>query len=184
MSTLMDATQYLLSSRTPADDLRLADAYIRMWMSQPAAFVLPKDHRHLEPIINAFAGKLDRLHKYIRAVRDELAHMHGLRSEQYIEVQELFRMLEVRLVQQRRRERAAQVVAWLHKHHPKSTSAGRLAYIKRLEQSWSKLRLQILKAHRKQMGGRIPEDVRADLLDEFWRNVDDQIGNGDLPPYE
>lgn len=184
MSTLMDATQQLLSSPSPAEDLKLADQYIRMWNVQGGAFILPRQHAYLAPIIDAFSGKLDRFHKYVKGVRDECYHSYGERSAKYITLQQLFRSIEVRLVQQQRRERTSQVAEWFRATYPHVGAAQRQTYVRRVEQQWTAQRLQLLNAYRKQHGGRLPEDTRRELLDEFWAGIDDQIKRGDLPPYE
>lgn len=184
MNTVMEATQRLLQSKSPAEDLKLVDQYIRMWSVQASSFILPRQHAYLAPIINAFAGKLARFHKYVRGVRDECQHMYGERSAQYISTQALFRSLEVRLVQQQRRERAAQVAEWFRAEYPRVSATQRQAYVKRIEQHWTAQRLQLLNAYRKQHGGRLPEDKRRELLDEFWAEIDAHIKRGDLPPYE
>lgn len=184
MATLMDATQRILDSASPAEELRLADGYMRLWLANPNAFVLPKDHAHLAPIIEAYAENFTKFHRYIKAIRDEVFHAHGPRSEQYVGMQELFRVAEVRLVQANRRERLRQCVEWFAKKYPQVTAVHRRAWARKLEQKWAKGRTAAMSAARRAAGGRLSEDARREVLDAFWASVDESIANGDLPGYE
>lgn len=165
MTTLMEATQHILDCKDPAGALKLADGYMRMWADNPNTFVLPKDHAFL-------------------ALRDEVYHIRGERSEQYINMQALFRTAEVRLMQFYRRDRLRQCVEWFIQQYPHVPAAQRRVWARKIEQQWAKRRLATLSAARKAAGGMLTEDERRVVLDEFWADVDTAIKNGDLPPYE
>lgn len=185
MSTVFEATQHILSSTSPAKELALADDYMRLMRSQPDAFVLPAKHAHLAPIIGAFVGKPDGFHNFVRAVRDEMYHEVGPKDGRYIEMQEFFRTIEIRNVQNKRRERLGQAAEWFRNTYRTASTDQKNLWLRRLEQSWIKRRMQTLDAYKKTHRlKRISEDERRVLLDDFWAGVDQQIKNGDLPPHE
>lgn len=182
--TITDATTAVLQSKDPALDLRLADDYISAWKKRGESFVLPRDHAYLAPIVERFADDPKRLLRYVRAVRDEIAEVRGMGSEEYKRLQELVRTLDVRIVQASRRERLRAAAEWLIKEQPDLTTEHRKVWVRQLEQRWAKQRLAWLAAHRKKAGGRLSEDERREVLDEFWSQIDEQIKVGALPRYE
>lgn len=179
-----DATTKILQSDDPALDLRLADDYIGAWKLRGDSFVLPREYAHLKPVIERYAGHPERLLRLVRAVRDEVAEVRGTHTEAYVRLQEFLRTLSVRHVQAWRRARLRAAVDWLSRQQPQLTVEERKLWARRLELRWKKQRLAWLAAARKQAGGRLSEDARAEALEEFWASVDEQINVGALPLFE
>lgn len=184
MKTLGEATDYLLGCDDPADELVMVDQYIRQYNQDPDRFILPRERAHLAPFISAYAPSMEKWLRFVRAVRDEFAAQEGIHGYKYRQMQMLFRTLEVRYVQQTRRERLRQAVAWLESEHPGLTTDQKKLWCKRLEQLWMKQRRAWLAAHRKQLGKRITLEEQRQVLDDFWADVDDNIRLGNLPRYE
>lgn len=179
-----DATTQILRQRDLAVALRLADDYIHAFRKRGASFVLPREHAYLKPVIERFADEPQKLQRYARAVRDEIAEANGLASVEYKHLQELVRTLDVRYVQAARRERLRAAVNWLEKEQPELTTEHKKVWVRRLEQRWAKQRLAWLAAARKKAGGRLNEDEWREQLDEFWASIDEQIKMGALPRFE
>lgn len=184
MGTLGEATDFLLRCNTPADWIELADGYMQQYNKNPDRFILPREHVVLLPLIEAYALDFTRWIRFVRSLRDELFEVEGRNGARYRAVHAAFRTLEVRYVQQERRERIRQAVAWLESEYPALTTDQKKLWVKRLEQLWMKQRRAWLTGHRKQRGTRLTLDEQRQVLDEFWADVDDNIKQGNLPKYE
>jgi len=184
MISLVEATDVLLQSNDPAELLELADGYMKQYLQNPDRFILPREHATVAPFIETFSHEPAKWLKFVRAVRDELCESDGPRSDRYRGAHKVFRTLEVRYVQQERRERIRQAVAWLESQCPTLTTDQKKLWVKRLEQLWMKQRRAWLAAHRKQHGKRLNLDEQREVLDAFWADVDDNIKQGNLPRYE
>lgn len=182
--TVMDATRAVLASRSPAEELRLVDNYIATWARLGKDFLLPQKHAMLAPLIESFKGNPKLFLKYVRAVRDDIALARGFSTMDYKELQELARTLDVRIVQQQRRERLRAAVDWLVREQPWLTVDQQRLWVRRIEQLWARQRLAWLAARRKEAGGRLSEGERRVALDEFWATIENNINNGALPHYE
>lgn len=178
MAKRPDITERLFSDPKVAEKLRLADSYILQQQRFGRDFVLPEEHEELQPIIDRYGKSLDRFVDFVKSVRDAVEP----RKPSYIALHELYRMLEVRLVQQQRRERAKRALDWLAKKHPKLDAEQRLRWLRRLEQKWGKQRLQYMDVERRKTAkGRLSTDEREEILAEFWKEIDAQVDRGDLP---
>lgn len=182
--TVMDATTAVLTSPNPAHELRLVDNYIATWNRLGKDFLLPQKHAMLAPLIESFSNKPKLFLKYVRAVRDDIALTRGLSTMDYKELQELVRTLDVRMVQQQRRERLRAAVDWLSREQPWLTVDQQKLWVRRIEQMWARQRLAWLAARRNEAGGRLSESERRSALDEFWQTIENNINNGALPLYE
>lgn len=176
-----EATTKVLQSVDPSTELRLADDYIAAWKKRGDLFVLPREYAHLKPIIERYSADTKRFLRYVRAVRDEIAEVDGMSSMRYKHLQEFVRTLDVRTVQALRRDRLRGALAWLEREHPGVSTAQKKAWAVRVQQLWQKQRMAWLEAERKQRGGRLSEDERREVLDEFWDTLEQQITEGVLP---
>ena len=88
MRTLGEATDYLLRCDDPAEELVLADQYIRQYNQDPDRFILPRQRAHLEPFIAAYAHSVEKWLRFVRAVRDEFAAQEGLHGYKYRQMQQ------------------------------------------------------------------------------------------------
>lgn len=173
-----DVSDVLLRDPNVADKLRLADNYMLQMQRFGNKFVLPDEHQELEPIIKKYARDLPRFVSLVRSIRDQVPP----KKPSYIALHELYRMLEVRLVQQTRRERARKALNWVERHHAKLTHEQKMRWLRKLEQQWGKQRMQYLEAERRKTErGRLSTEEREELLKQFWAEIDEQVENGELP---
>ena len=175
---LPELTDHLVKDPQVADKLRLADSYMLQLQRVGRDFALPSEHSDLLPIIDRYSKSFPKFVAYVKSVRDTVPP----RSSNYITLHELYRMLEVRLVQQGRRERARRALTWLERHHPELTYEQRQRWLRKLEQAWGKERMQTLDiARRKTSRGRVSTEEREAVLHAFWEEIDERVERGELP---
>lgn len=183
MSTpLLDASYRILLDAHPGEQLRFVDSLIQAAEQQGKRFVLPAVYANMKPVLEAYIGKPRGFLQYVKAMRDEAREAQRLDAA--AELQEFYRVLEVREAQRTRRDRVRAAVAWLEKECPEAGTEQKRMWVRRLEQKWSKQRAAMLNAWRREHGKRVPEDERRALLEDFWRGVDEAIQQGRLPPLE
>jgi hypothetical protein len=176
--SLQDVTSELLHDPKAADKLKLADDYMLQQKRFGRRFILPKEHSILSPIIERYSKNLDKFVAYVKQVRDAAP----ARGAGYIALHELYRTLEVRLVQQQRRERANRALAWLAKHYPRLDADQRQRWMRKVEQKWGQRRMAVMEAaRRKTHRDRLSTEEREELLKDFWEEIDNEIRTGDLP---
>lgn len=177
MTMLREKTEELLDDPRAADKLRLVDDYILQQRRVGERFVLPQEHRDLRPVLEAYAEDFPKFVAYVRRMRDAMP----MRSETYIEMHELYRTLEVRLVQQERRARAARALEWFDRNYPEATMDQRIRWVRKLEQQWGRRRMGAMMAVRRTTAyGRLSSAEREIVLRRFWERIDDEIRRGEL----
>ena len=97
-----DLNESLLNDPAAAEKLRLVDNYITHRGRMGRGFILPEEHSDLEPLIEQYHSDFGKFVEYVKKVRDTVAP----RSDAYISLHEFYRTLDIRLVQQQRRDRA------------------------------------------------------------------------------
>ena len=174
---LREATREILGSDSPAAWLRLADGYIHAYNKMPEAFILPKDHALLRPVIEVFHDKLPDFAAYCRAVRDHLG------GDAYHNAHELYRTISTRSVQQNRRARLYKALDSVEAAVPRKLAPDERARgAVKLEKHWGLRRREMLAAHRRTTpSGRLSTDHRAALLEKFWHEIDKEIETRDIP---
>lgn len=176
--SLPELTDRLAVDPQVAEKLRLADSYMLQLQRMGRNFMLPDEHSILQPLIDRYGKNFSKFVQYVKDVRDTVPP----KSSNYIALHELYRMLEVRLVQQQRRERARKALNWLEKNHPKLSFEQKQKWVRKLEQQWGRERMQTLDmARRKTARGRVSTEEREEVLEEFWAEVDERVEKGDLP---
>lgn len=176
--SLQAITEKLLDDPEIAEKLRLADMYIRLYNENPKVFVLPRRYIELKDIIEAFALDLDKFVKYLRACRDSVVPQ----SQQYRELHELYRTINLRRVQQQRRDRLDQAWAWYERRNPKAPYDQKVRWRRKLEQQWGKRRMAALaEARRSTTNKRLSLAEMDDILAEFWAEIQREITEGKLP---
>lgn len=182
MTTIHELTDNLLEDRKVVEWLRLADIYMQSYNKAPKHFVLPRAHAHLKPLIEAYANNLPGFVRYILGVRDSYTHDVAV----YDELNRLYRTISTRELQQQRRERVGRAIdKALEKRGRPVSFDTRMRYARMLEQDWGKRRITFLDEHRaKTQRNRLSIEERAELLEGFWKSIDDEIAIGDLPPME
>lgn len=163
-----------------AQRLALADKYAQAYLQDPAAFALPDKHKELEPIVKEYARDLEGFVDLIVRVRDSVERSCAA----WEQLQALYRRIKGRHTQQIRRERsdraiqkAEELYGWVEFHQ-------RLAWVARLEHAWAQRRLAHLDDYRaKTANGRLSTDERSEILLEFWDIIDNEIYEGEVPPW-
>lgn len=174
MST-REVTEQLLNDPGIADKLRLVDDYIVHRQRAGRRFVLPEEHGQLEGLIEEYGSNFARFVEYVRRLRDTVPP----RSEVYVSLHELYRTLDVRLVQQQRRDRAKRALEVYERKHPRATYDEKMKWLRAQEQSWGRRRMAVLDNYRRKTAEkRLSTEEREDILKEFWRGVDDEIKAG------
>ena len=166
------------NSQDPAGWLRTADTQIINYLKDPKGFVLNKAHKDMLPVIEDCAYDLAGFVEFISAVRDNCT---GVKQEA---VYRFYRTVSGRLLQQQRRERfdrALTKAIELHGQYPNYIT--RMAWIHQLEQVWRKRRQEAMADARGSKGSRIPRDELADVLSEFWEDIDAEIEQGQVPDW-
>ena len=161
-----------------AAKLRMVDNYILQAHRFGSEFVMPREHRSLKPLVTRFFGNFNRFVFFVKEVRDASAP----RSKQQAALHGLYRTLEVRLVQQERRDRVRRAVDWLEREHPRLTYDSRLRWARKLEQGWGRRRLSYMEDYRRMTAKhRLSTEEREEVLARFWTMIDNEINNGELP---
>ena len=167
----------------PAFDCDVADSYRQLRQQLKHAFVLPREAGYLAPVLEACTD-LDRFRLFVRYVRDIAAEIHGDQSQQYIDMQVFLRKLDVRAAQRRRRQRSKAALRWARKHMPERSADERQLWLAKVEDEWIAERQLLLAEAKVRKGDRITVDEKADLVAQFWSDLDTRIEQGDLPGWE
>lgn len=177
---LRDSTQTILHSPKPSALLELADNYIEMFNDLKDAFILPRDHAALRPLIEVFYDDLDGFVAYTKAIRNQLTQ-----SERQ-DVHLFYRRIATRRLQQTRRDRVERALAQIEKTLKRTLDGDeRTRVISKLEQHWGKRRREYLDAHRrKSKHGRLSLDARAEILEVFYREIDEEITRNEIPQFK
>lgn len=176
--SLQTTTDKLLDDPAIAEKLRLADMYIRQYNESPKTFVLPRQYVEIKDVIEAFALDLTKFVRYVRACRDSVAP----HSPQHRDLHDLFRTLNVRCVQQQRRDRLDQAWAWYERKNPTASYDQKVRWRRKLEQQWGKRRLAVLaEARRNTENRRLSLAEMDEILAKFWAEIQQEITEGKLP---
>lgn len=168
----------LLRLDRPEDVLRLADKYLTQQQEMGDNFVLPREHVMVKPVLDYYAGDLAGWVKFVKGVRDRLP-VDG--RTYHAGVHDLYRLLNIRLVQQQRRERLdAAVAVAVKKKFVRDSYEDKQRYARRCTQTWKLRRDNMLKAHVPDRG-RISVAEREELLEDFWKQIEAEIANGEVP---
>lgn len=182
--SLLEASQKIVSATNPAAQVQLADRYMRLWAADPKAFVLPRKHAHLAPVLAAYADRFDAFRRFVRALRDEARSQYGAESSQYEDLQRLVRVFDVRAAQAKRRERLTGAADWIRETRPDLSADQRRYYIRKLEQQWAAERIDQLREHKQRKGDRLTTYERDDILEAFWQELSQRVADKQLPTYE
>lgn len=177
---LRDATAFLIRSNEIVTYVKLADSYIRAYNKLPTKFILPHEHAALKPVIESFAKDTAAFADYIKLLRD------ACDGTDKTELHELYRSISVRALQHVRRARLKKAME--HVLPKVEKAVGRpLSYeeqmlvSKQIEHEWGKLRMDAMDAARSRKKDRITTDERTEVLEEFWRELENSLEAGDVP---
>ena len=175
--TLNEATDVVLfdPDRTPMW-IHAADRYLQLYNQDPESFILPRQYAVLEPIISSYANNLGGFLGYVRGIRDSMGDLPQAKL-----VQQIYRRVNTRYTQQIRRERSERALRKAEELYGPAPFILRQAWVARLEHLWAKRRLAYLDSHRPK-GGRLNIDERAEILGEFWGEIDHEIATGERIP--
>jgi hypothetical protein len=168
---------YILDSRDPASWIDLADNYIELHNKNPKVFALPVVHKLLEPVIVGFSKDLSGFIEFVKSIREAVPVQH------YKDIHVIYRRLVVRNAQITRRSRLYTTVGKIeHDLYKKFTQAQKVQIAAWLEAYWGKERIEALdEVRRSSNTERLSTDVRADVCEEFWAKVDDNLKHGIYP---
>jgi len=168
----------LLRLDHPEQILQLADTYLTQQQTMGSSFILPKEHEIVKPVLDYYTGDLAGWVKFVKGVRDRLP-VDGRKF--HAGVHEFYRKLEIRHVQMERRSRLdAALEVSLRKKLIPNTYEDKMRYTRRCTQVWKQRKDNLLKLHTPKTG-RITVEEREELLDEFWKMIDTEIQNGEVP---
>lgn len=169
----------LLRHKRPDKLLALADKYLRRFEEMGDDFILPREHAALKTPIEHFAGELAAWVEFVKSVRDDLPAKSAARAD----VHDLYRMLLVRVTQQDRRARIDSAVnGAVKKGLIKNEYDTKMRYARKCVQLWTVRRMSMLKVHRQETEtGRLSSAEREELLEQFWKQIDKEIKQGELP---
>ena len=137
MSDIEIAVEVLYKQSNIAIALMLMDDYMQRVNKLGKQFKLPRGDAWMLPILERFAYDLQGYVKFVRAVCDDWADNRAQRAE----LVKFYRTLVVRAIQQMRRDRLGQALAWLDRHHPGMTVKERQLWLHKVEQQWKLKRL-------------------------------------------
>jgi hypothetical protein len=174
---LQRAKQEVLDRVNPAEWLDLADMYIELYEKAPKKFRLADDHLFLLPIIETYANNQGEFVQFVRTVRDEAG------KTQYEPLHVLYRRILGRHVQKERRRRLTKGIELIEDHlHIRFTQGQVTRVATWLEQYWGMERTTRLEeARAATSGGRISTDVRTQICDDYWAEVDENLKNNLVP---
>lgn len=179
MTELQKLRAALLKAENPGKALKLADDYLLDLERKGEDFILPRAHAPLLPILEAFSEDLPGWVAFLKSVWKALEQG----TERYDGVKKVFDSVEVRMYQQRIRRLAALArdVA-LRKGIIPDEPADKERYVKRCRKVWTDRKLLLLRnARTMSPKGRLSESHRAELLAEFWQQLEDELNNGEVP---
>jgi hypothetical protein len=178
--SLQEATEFILDSGDAARWLKLLDLYLGQYLKMPSGFVLPREYAVLAPILAALVKRPEKFPAYILGIRDTLP-----RGEEVEAVNTLYRTVMTRYVQQERRARMAAALDKAVELYGPMSRDQRLRYESKVYTLWGRRRTELLKRAAKSTGrGRLSVEERAEILALFWKEIDNEIAAGDLPPVE
>jgi hypothetical protein len=176
--SLRKATERLVGLPDAAKWLQIADAHIQSYNKLKSRFILPAEHELIRPIIEAFANDTSAFAKYIKALRD------GAQGMPFSELNALYRVVSLRALQVERRTRLRKAVLALtpdlEKHLKREVDYNEQQAVGRaVEQIWGAMRLDALSNARDALGvKRLTSDMRAQVCDEFWAELDKKLAKG------
>lgn len=179
--TLPECTNTLLRSPDKLKDwLSIADKYMQTYAENPGSFLLPRAHEFLKPLIEAYANNLEGFTEYLVGIRD----CFDRQSAAFKDVQAIYRRVNGRYIQQQRRARMDRAIAKAEELYGRIPFLERMQWIAALEHAWANRRLDFLEANRRRYkSDRLPSEDRVELLAEFWEQIDNEIYEGKLPPW-
>ena len=165
-------------SRDDFETLSLANKYMLSIEKMGSEFRLPREHVRVQTLLEDYSYDLPGWMKFVKTARDNM----GRGSPGWADMQELFRTIETRCVQRIRWARLdAAISVALKKGLIPDTPEAKIAYAKRCTQVWMARKKNLENVHRADSSnGRITQALREELLAEFWKQIDDEIKNGEV----
>ena len=179
--TLSECTNTFLRNPDRVQDwLKLVDNYMQTYAQNADVFLLPKAHEFMKPLIEAYAANLEGFTHYLIGLRDS----YDRGSEQFQQIQTIYRRVNGRYVQQSRRDRIKRAVDKAEQMYGEANYRDRLAWMADLEHEWAQRRLAFLEQQRTRLKlERLSTELRTELLLEFWDIIDTEIYEGNIPPW-
>lgn len=177
--SMMSLAMSVARKPDPATWLKTVDGYIISYNKDPKVFILPKTHKDMLPLIEEYAYDLPGFVQFIQKVRDTTS------GDNYESVHKLYRTINGRLVQQKRRERFDRALdKAVERYGPYPDYMTRQRWISALEQKWRKMRLEHLDCERAKHSKRLTREQVAYIVSQFWEELDAEIEQGDVPNWD
>lgn len=179
--TLPECTNTLLRNPDKLKDwLSIADQHMQTYAENRATFLLPRAHEFLKPLIETYATNLEGFTEYLLGIRD----CFDRQSAAFKDAQAVYRRINGRYIQQQRRARMDRAIAKAEEMWGHIPYVSRVQWMAALEHQWANRRLDFLEANRRRyQRDRLPSEDRTELLAEFWEQIDTEIYEGKLPPW-
>lgn len=179
--SLPECTTALLRNPDKLRDwLSIADHHMQTYAENRATFLLPRAHEFLKPLIETYAENLEGFTEYLLGIRD----CFHRQSAAFKDVQAVYRRINGRYIQQQRRVRMERAIAKAEEMNGSIPYVQRVQWIANLEHQWAVRRLDFLEAHRHRYANdRLPSEDRVELLEQFWEQIDTEIYEGKIPPW-
>lgn len=137
-------------------------------------------HRWAKPLVDAFTHDLSGWAKFVREIWTSLTK----RSPESMELREsCLRLIEERLDAQIRREREARLIRKCEiKHGPFQSSKDKDDYFNQVHEQWSVERCgRLSDARATSPSGKLTAEQQKNICDQFWKEIDRRIQEGDIP---
>lgn len=179
---LATARNALLRKPDVCDWVKMADKYMAVYVSDKRRFVLPEEHKELDPIVKHYASRQKDFARFLLELRD--AFPRG--TAQYAELNKFYRTVLARAIQQERRVRSDRALELAEETYgPAPSFSERLQWVARREAEWASERLDYLaERRRKTTGNKLSRDETNQLLEEFWAMVDHRIEEEGVPAWD
>ena len=170
---VQECTEFFLKNgKSITKWINITDKHMQTFVKDPEAFLLPKAHSFLRPLIERYAKHTEGFAWYLIELRDQFSKEDAA----WERVQAVYRRINGRVVQQLRRQRSNKAIAVAEKLYGATDYHTRLQWVSNLEHKWAQRRLKFLDQYRSKTGDeRIDTETRAELLAEFWEIIDTEI---------
>lgn len=175
MRKLQSYVAKLNDATAAAQVLDLTDKYIRMRTELGDAFLLPKEHSYVEPALKEFKDDPRAWLDFVREIRD----MFPVNGKEFgADIQDLYRRVELRVVQAERRDRLDRAVkAAIRAGAIENSPVEKKQYEQRCVAQWN-LRKQEVRKTLLGENGRANRAEYSQGLANMWAEIDNEIASG------
>ena len=141
--------------------------------------VVPKDYAHIKGLVNAYYADLNGWYLFLKHLRDGSGW--GTKDPRWRKLHELMRLANINATQNLSRSMAGEAADIYSQAHP-FNKGDRTKYMTYCRALWKEqLTLKLKNARSLSATTRLPQDERAEITDDFWQTIREQIENGTPP---